>query len=68
MMTVSALHKLMPTPPARVVKRYMNISEFGLLNSSMSFWRSACFVFPSCLQLYISIQVKKKHNILVVGT
>ena len=36
-MTVSAVQRLMPTPPARVVKIYMNTSESGLLNLSMSF-------------------------------
>jgi hypothetical protein len=35
------------TPPALVVKRYTKTSEFGLLNSSIPFCRSECFVWPS---------------------
>lgn len=37
MMTVSAVARLMPTPPARVERRKANSGESGALNSSMRF-------------------------------
>jgi hypothetical protein len=48
--TTSAVVRLMPNPPARVVSRNMNLSEPGLLYSSMATIRSSCAVPPSIRQ------------------
>jgi hypothetical protein len=48
--TTSAVTRLMPRPPARVVRRKANFSESGALYSSMAEMRSSCAVFPSIRQ------------------
>lgn len=47
---MSAVVKLMPKPPARVVSKKMNFSLPGLLYSSMATIRSSCAVLPSIRQ------------------
>ena len=51
-MTVSAVAKLIPKPPARVDKRNTNFSEFGLLYSSIESSRIWPSVLPSILQYW----------------
>lgn len=50
---MSAVTRLMPKPPARVVRRKMNFSLSGLLYSSMATIRSSCAVPPSIRQYSI---------------
>ena len=47
---MSAETKLMPRPPARVVRRNTNLSLPGALYSSIAAMRSSCAVPPSILQ------------------
>src|SRR6267154_6741226 len=49
-MTMSAVVKLIPRPPARVVNRKMNFSLPGLLYSSIASIRLLCAVLPSIRQ------------------
>jgi hypothetical protein len=49
-MTISAVVKLIPSPPARVVSKNRNFSLSGLLYSSIARMRSSCAVLPSILQ------------------
>ncbi len=48
--TVSAVARLMPSPPARVERRNTNFSEPGALNASMDASRSSPLVLPSMRQ------------------
>mmetsp|Transcript_16340 Transcript_16340/g.39379 ORF Transcript_16340/g.39379 Transcript_16340/m.39379 type:complete len:200 (-) Transcript_16340:1259-1858(-) len=48
--TVSAVWRLTPCPPARVLRRKRKISEFGLLKSSISFALSSEAVAPTSLR------------------
>lgn len=48
--TMSAVVRLIPRPPALVVRRKMNFSEPGLLYSSIALIRSSCAVPPSIRQ------------------
>lgn len=57
--TISAVVKLIPSPPARVVSKKMNFSESGLLYSSIAIIRSSCAVPPSIRQYS---ELKKKHG------
>lgn len=50
MTTVSAVAKLMPSPPARVESRKRNLGDSGALNASMAASRSSPDVEPSILQ------------------
>lgn len=68
---MSAVVKLIPRPPARVVNRKMNFSLSGLLYSSMATIRSSCAVLPSIRQYSLKEGkcelVKQTHlNILTV--
>lgn len=47
MMTVSAVAKLIPKPPARVDNKKQNFVELGELYRSIRIWRSAPLIFPS---------------------
>lgn len=49
--------------PARVVRRNMKNSEFGLLNSSIAFWRAEFLVLPSLRRRVIMMTSKiTRHN------
>jgi len=50
MMTVSAVCRLMPSPPARVERRKRKRSELGLLKASIISCRSGPPVDPSMRQ------------------
>jgi hypothetical protein len=50
MMTVSAVWRFTPCPPARVDRRNTKISEFGTLNSSIIFALSSLLVDPTSLR------------------
>lgn len=47
---MSAEVRLIPRPPARVVRRNTNFSESGLLYASIASMRSSCAVPPSSRQ------------------
>jgi hypothetical protein len=49
MITVSAVAKLMPKPPARVDNKKQNFVELGALNRSIRTCRSAPLILPSIL-------------------
>lgn len=59
---VSAEAKLIPTPPARVVNRYMKYSESGALNLSISFCRAACWISPSRRRYLIPSPARKSST------
>jgi len=48
--TISAVARLIPKPPALVVNKKINLELLGLLNSSMDWIRSSWEVWPSILQ------------------
>lgn len=60
MMTVSALCKFRPKPPARVDSKNMKYSELASLNFFSSSPRSSAFVIPSNLIDYDTMQLKSE--------
>ena len=62
MMTVSAVARLMPWPPARVLSRKQKISDSGLLKLSIRICRSIAEVLPSSLTCGRSEPSRKSSN------
>ena len=62
--TMSAVVRLIPSPPARVVRRKINRSLPGLLYSSIATIRSSWGVLPSIRQYSTSISTSKRTQVI----
>lgn len=62
-MTVSAVAKFIPRPPALVESKKINLSEFSSLNDSIYWSLSSRDVEPSILQKLCFLKIQKSSKI-----